>query len=726
MSLKPLNFLWNTFLDKYPDNPKWNSILGQFVYLRTYSRFDANKGRREHWKETCRRVVEYSMGLYKGPATFNELQVEAQNLFEEMFNLRLFTAGRTMWIGGTEAANKFPLSNFNCSFTVVDSLEAFVDAFYLMMLGTGVGFRILPEDVAQLPKINSRVVVAHKPYHPKEKKEDRIEQTQVYRESDSVYIVVGDSKEGWVDALRIYFDALTSQEPVESIMINYDSVRPQGELLKTFGGRASGHTALRTMFKQIHKVVCRGGSAMDTVQAMDIMNIIGSCVVVGGVRRSSEITLFSIDDKAVMDAKVDLWTDPTKSELTYRSMSNNSVYFTKKPTAEQLREIFNRVINNGEPGFINAQAASVRRPYYAGTNPCAEILLADNGVCNLSEINVAAYVIDVNGLKVLDMYKFSQAIKLATRVGLRMTNVTLELPHWDEVQKRDRLTGVSFTGYVEAMDALDVDTTNENSIVPILHASHLDGGKYEDIKLKYFLDLAREVANQEAEVYASEMRIPTPLLVTTVKPSGTIAQLPTVSSGAHASYAPYYIRRVRISSFDPLAKTMLAVGYPVYPEANTMRPEEFRKLSNFERMQVLDKAQTWVIEFPIQTSAKKSANEETAVAQLNRYLALQKYWTDHNTSITITFNPDEVDGLIKAILENWDDYIGVSFLPKYTGAYPLMPYEEIDRAEYEIRKSDIEHISWEMITTELLRRESVQTEEDEFDPDCVGGACPVR
>jgi hypothetical protein len=105
---------------------------------------------------------------------------------------------------------------------------------------------------------------------------------------------------------------------------------------------------------------------------------------------------------------------------------------------------------------------------------------------------------------------------------------------------------------------------------------------------------------------------------------------------------------------------------------------------------------------------------------------LQKYWTDHNTSITITFNPDEVDGLIKAILENWDDYIGVSFLPKYTGAYPLMPYEEIDRAEYEIRKSDIEHISWEMITTELLRRESVQTEEDEFDPDCVGGACPVR
>lgn len=196
MSLKPLNFLWNKFLDNYPDNPKWNSILGQFVYLRTYSRFNQAKGRREHWKETCQRVVEYSMSLYSGPASFEQLQIEAEHLFDEMFNLRLFTAGRTMWIGGTDAAKKFPLSNFNCSFTIVDGLDAFVDAFYLMMLGTGVGFRVLPADVIQLPDINTKAVVAHKPYHPKANKEDRIEVTQVYRESGSVYIVVGDSKEG--------------------------------------------------------------------------------------------------------------------------------------------------------------------------------------------------------------------------------------------------------------------------------------------------------------------------------------------------------------------------------------------------------------------------------------------------------------------------------------------------------------------------------------------------
>lgn len=503
----PSSFLSDDFLSKYNDNPEWNSILGQFVYLRTYSRFLPELGRREHWKETCRRVVEYSMSLHSGPNDMTLLRQEAEHFFDEMFNLRLFTAGRTMWIGGTEAARKFPLSNFNCSFTVVDSFDAFVDAFYLMMLGTGVGFRVLPQDVYQLPAIKTNVVVAHKPYHPK-KPDQRIEETQVYEDSGGVYIIVGDSKEGWVSALDAYFQTMRSDKYVESIMINYDNVRQQGEILKTFGGRASGHTALRDMFKQIHRVMCRGNAQLNTVQAMDIMNIIGSCVVVGGVRRSSEITLFDITDDNILDAKTNLWSDPKKEEFRYRSMSNNSVYFQKKPTREQLKDIFERIANNGEPGFINAEAASKRRPYYAGTNPCAEILLADNGVCNLSEINMAGYVkhgkIDFNAL--------ANAIILATRIGLRMTTVTLELPHWDEVQKRDRLTGVSFTGYVEALDACGVDSTDVDALVPIINSD----GSLLQYPLAMFLQELNKIANNAAQEYASVLRIPTPLLVTTV------------------------------------------------------------------------------------------------------------------------------------------------------------------------------------------------------------------
>ena len=143
-------------------------------------------------------------------------------------------------------------------------------------------------------------------------------------------------------------------------------------------------------------------------------------------------------------------------------------------------------------------------------------------------------------------------------------------------------------------------------------------------------------------------------------------------------------------------------------------------------MKVLDTAQTWVVEFPIKTSAKRSANTESALEQLKRYFIMQDYWTDHNTSITITFSPEEVDGLIDTILENWDYYIGVSFLPKNTTAYPLMPYEEITLEQYAKRKNEVEHISWQRIVSELTLRESDLSADDEFDPDCVGGACPVR
>jgi hypothetical protein len=188
-------YLSDEFLSNYPENPQWPNILGQFVYLRTYARWNTKAKRREHWKETVERVVNYSMSLYEGPQTHENLCKEAEHLFHEMFNLRLFTAGRTMWIGGTEASLKYPLANFNCSFTVVDKFDSFIDAFYLMMLGTGVGFRVLPSDVAKLPTVQSDVVIAHKPYHPKAK-EARIDDTQVYKESGSTYIVVGDSKEG--------------------------------------------------------------------------------------------------------------------------------------------------------------------------------------------------------------------------------------------------------------------------------------------------------------------------------------------------------------------------------------------------------------------------------------------------------------------------------------------------------------------------------------------------
>lgn len=295
------------------------------------------------------------------------------------------------------------------------------------------------------------------------------------------------------------------------------------------------------------------------------------------------------------------------------------------------------------------------------------------------------------------------AIRQATRIGLRQTNVTQELPHWDVIQKRDRLTGVSMTGILDMLDYTGLSRHEWNAI-----CAHLN-----------------EIANDEAVKYAKEMRVPTPLLVTCIKPEGSLSQLPTVSSGIHRSFAPYYIRRIRISSDDPLAKVILDLGYPVYPD-RSIHAKEFAELSNREKINILEKANTWVIEFPVKTNSEIRASDESAKDQFQRYLDMQRYYVDHNTSITIYFSEDEIDGLVNMILENWDDYIAVSFLPKDTTAYPLMPYEEITESEYISRAQLLSHITDDMIVELLTEYERENMMTDLLDSDCANGACPIR
>lgn len=719
-------YLSDSFIEQYKDKepPFGGNGLGHFAYLRTYSRWNDSKMRRETWQETIRRVVEYSIKLYQGPATKEELTKEAELLFDSMFHLKVFPAGRTLWVGGTEAANKFGSANFNCAFITIDSLSSFTDTFHLLMVGSGVGFRVLPTDVNKLPQFNTNIVIAHKPYYGKPKNE-RLEDTLVYEDKDdsktSVLIVVGDSKGGWVTALQYYLEAMT-QPDVESIVINYDSVRPAGEELKTFGGRSSGHQALKNMFRKIHKVIIKSPlGKLRTIDAMDIENHIAMNVVVGGVRRSSQICLFDISDSDIMNAKLNMWQSDSKNYgQDQRSMSNNSVFFNEKPSKEDLRNIFSSIQVMGEPGFVNAEAARKRRPNFEGLNPCGEILLDSKGVCNLTEVNMPAFIKDG---EVLYDY-LVDSVKLATRIGLRQTNINFDLPEWDTIQKRDRLTGVSLDGVMDFESKLGWDkeprteTINNDwftlSIGPSM-AILLESLKYE--------------SNQEALRYAHEMRIPAPLLVTTIKPSGTISKLPMISSGVHKSRAPYYIRRIRITASDPLAKVMLDSGYKTYPlfnSTNKLTESIFDSMSSYEKVEVLQKSNTWVIEFPVKSATSENSSDESAISQLGRYLDFQKYWTNHNTSITIQFDESEIDQLVDMIYEYWDDYVAVSFMPKDTTAYPQLPEEAITEEEYLKRIKPIENITQAFITQQLidLERENKMTEL--LDSDCEGGACPIR
>ena len=676
------------FLSKYKHIEPPMTQLGNLVYYRTYSRFLDKLGRREYWWETVRRAVEYNCSLIK---TSKE---EAEKLFDNIFYLRQFLSGRTLWVGGETVSKKFPMSNYNCSFQVIDEFESFRDIFYLLLIGSGAGIRILKSDVAKLPKVRTNVKVFHKDYEPAQK-QNRKDSTSLLFEEDYVEITVGDSKEGWVQALDYFLKIHWSKEysHVNSIIFNYDNVRPKGEKLKTFGGTASGHTALYDMFKKIEKFIKRNSSdsykKLKPIDCLDISNAIGGGVVVGGVRRTSEVILFDSDDVEVKTAKSNLYKQlengdwEIDQELIHRQMSNNSTFYEDRPNRDVWHEHMVVMRRTGEPAFIGAKAARKRRPNFHGGNPCMEILLNNKGLCNLTTNNVFAFV-DLNG--VLDKDALLEAQRLSARASYRMTCVELELPRWDAVQREERLAGCSITGWQDMVNATKM---------PI----------EEQIEL---LKDMRRVAHEETKKLSQEIGANDSLLVTTVKPEGTLSQLPTVSSGLHYSHSPYYIRRVRITSNDPLVQVCEELGYSVLPEVG----------------QTLENCTTKVIEFPVKSPEGRTKYDVSAIEQLENYKMFMEHYVDHNASITVTVRPHEWDDVEEWVYNNWDDVVAISFLPLEDSVYQLMPYEAITEEEY---FKLLEPIKNKHITpNKISKYEKKQEDLDVGNDGCDTNICPVR
>lgn len=675
------------FLSPYKHAPNPMEQLGAFVYSRTYSRYLSKFGRREFWWETVRRAVEYNCSLAPTSRT------EAEKLYDNIYHLRQFLSGRTLWVGNTSVAEEYPMANYNCAFEVIDDFHAYHDLFYLLMVGSGVGVRVLKEDAQKLPKIRTDIKILHKAYEgcPVE---ERLEFTELSFTRDIATITIGDSKEGWAQALDHYFQIMTNNEylKIRKIIVVYDSIRPRGERLKRFGGTASGYGSMMTMLDKIHKVIRAAGSRSGEkktqllpIDLLDIANIIGENVVSGGVRRTSEIGLIDADDSACIEAKSHLYHQINgrwvlDKSIAHRQMSNNSIYYRKKPTREQLHWHLKQMRYSGEPGWINEEAGRKRHPNFNGCNPCGEILLDSHGLCNLTTVNVMSFVED----GVLDEKRLLEAQRLSARAGYRMTCRELEIHRWNQVQQRDHLLGCSLTGWQDMINATGME-------------------REAQIQL---LEKLRHAAHEAAQDFAARLGDTAPLLITTIKPEGTLSLLPTVSNGVHYSHSPYYIRRIRISASDPLCKVCEDLGYPVLPEVGQDRENPTTK----------------VVEFPVKAPVGLVKADVSAIQQLENYKMFMKHYVDHNCSITIHVRDGEWEDVEQWVWDNWDEIVALSFLSYDDNFYELLPYEEIDQEEYERRKAAMAPFNPSLLT----KYEHEETELDLGDAECANGVCPVR
>lgn len=486
--------------------------------------------------------------------------------------------------------------------------------------------------------------------------------------------VIPDTSEGWAEALRAGLQAWFAGEDVK---FDFSEIRPAGAPLRVKGGRASGPEPLRKMLEFARsRILARQGSFLRPLDAHDIMCEVGNAAVSGGVRRTAMISLFDYDDREMRHCKDgDFW----RSNSQRWNANNSAVWPERELTQTEVTRFVLDMVESGrgEPGIFNRKAAVDSRPARRaaaefGTNPCGEILLRPYQFCNLTSA-IARAEDDYESLR--------EKVELATIIGTIQSMAT-HFPGlrdaWRNNCAEERLLGVDLNGQMDSPAAQDPDIQRR----------------------------LQEAAVETNRLYAARLGINQSAAVTCVKPSGNSSQLLNSSSGLHARWAPYYIRNVRVGAHSPVRKVLHDAGAPMDPENGQSR----------------ENANTWVVHFPVQSPpGAVTRNQRSALEQCEFWLQNKLNYTEHNPSVTITYQPNEVLDIIKWIWEHQDKIGGMAFLPAFDAQYDQMPYVEITAEEYAQLNAAFPEIDFSKIYR--YEEEDLTTAAQELA--CMSGNCDV-
>lgn len=629
-----------THSDKY-----FPTQLQKFQFYDKYARFNYEAMRREVWTETVERTIAFLREL-----SHNRLSEDVyERLHDSILNMRAMPALRLLAMAGP-AAQRSNIAIYGCSYVPVDSIDTFVEALIISMNGCGVGYSVERQYIEQIPPIRRQ------------------------RNEPAIQFVVPDSAEGWADALRLGLETWFNGGDVQ---YDYSQVRPAGAPLLTKGGRASGPEPLRKMLKFTrNRILARQGSFLRSIDAHDLMCMVGNAAVSGGVRRTAMIALFDFDDYDMRHCKDG--NNMIGNEQRWNA-NNSAVWPDRELSQSEVMEHMLDMFKNGggEPGIFSRRAVrntlpERRKSVVFGTNPCGEIILRPMQFCNLT-IAVA---------RPDDTYEsLRDKVEVATIIGTIQSMATHFpglRPKWQKNCEEERLLGVDINGQMDSAMARDPEVQRK----------------------------LRTVAVETNRTIAQTLGINQSVSVTCVKPSGNSSQMLNCSPGVHARWAPYYVRNVRVGANTPVFKVLHDAGVPMDPENG----------------QIPDTANTWVVHFPVK--APKGAitrNDRTAMEQCDYWLQCKSNWTEHNPSVTITYQEHEVFDVVNWVWKNQDKIGGMTFLPSHDATYDQMPYEEINAEEYAKRVDIFPEIDF----SKLYRYEKEDYTTAAQELACFAGSCEV-
>ena len=578
-----------------------NNILSDITVHMKYAKYIPELNRRETWEELVDRNI--AMHKKKYPNLINEID-EAYNY---VYDKKILPSMRSLQFAG-KPIEISPNRLYNCSYLPADSIDAFNEIMFLLLSGCGVGYSVQKHHIKQLPAIT-------KPFDKRSRR-----------------FVIGDSIEGWSDAVKVLVKSYLGEKRTSKIIFDYTDIRPKGARLVTSGGKAPGPQPLKECLIKIEGILNgkQDGTQLTSLETHDIICHIADAVLAGGIRRAALISLFSAGDDEMISCKSGDWweTNPQRGRA-----NNSAVLMRHKITKEFFMDLWKRVelSGAGEPGIY------FNNDKDWGTNPCCEIALRPFQFCNLCEVNVS---------DIKDQDDFNARVKAAAFIGTLQAGYTdfhylREI--WKETTEKDALIGVSMTG--------------------------IGSGAV----LNYDMTKAADIVKRENSRVAKVIGINKSARCTTVKPAGTTSLVLGTSSGIHAWHNDYYVRRMRVGKNEAIY-TYLSVHHPELIEDEYFRPHD-----------------TAVISVPQKAPEGSILRTESPFDTLERVKRVATEWVksghrvgsnSHNVSATISLKEDEWDKAGDWMWDNRDHYNGLSVLPYNGGTYTQAPFEDIDEAKF--------------------------------------------
>jgi len=599
-----------------------------------YAKFVPSLNRRETWDELVTRNKEMHQ------AKFPQLTKEIEAAYKLVYAKKVLPSMRSLQFAG----KPIELNNariFNCSFLPIDDWRSFSEIMFLLLSGCGVGYSVQKHHIDQLPEI--KIPTKTKRY------------------------LVGDSIEGWADAVRMLCKAYFTGAPLP--LFDFRDIRPKGAQLITVGGKAPGPEPLKECLFNLQKVFDRkkNGDKVTSVEAHDMACHIADAVLSGGIRRAALISLFNLDDEDMLTCKFGNWWEQNPQ----RGRANNSaVVLRHKITEDEFFKLWKKIelSNSGEPGIYFSNDKDW------GTNPCCEIALRSYQFCNLCEVNVS---------NIESQEDLNERVRVGAFIGTLQaayTDFHYLRDIWKKTTEKDALLGVGMTG--------------------------IGSG----VILKYDLKKAAELAKEENVRVAEIIGVNKAARVTTVKPSGTSSLVLGTASGIHAWHNDYYIRRIRVGKNEAIYN-YLAANHPELVEDDFFKPTiqaiisvpqcapEGSIIRTEDVMDMLERVKKFNVQW-VKKGHRKGANT-------------------NNVSATISIQEGEWEKVGKWMWDNRETFNGLSVLPYFGGTYTQAPFEDITKEQFEEMAKHLHSIDLSKIVefsddTALMDQAA-----------CAGGACEI-